>query len=128
MVVSPLKSKKNKNKNIPGARDTYMSRAPSLVVVVMAEGCYSDTGAGAAAAAVAAGRGGCGHILLHRDGSVGGVGDGRRSWWTWWTHLVMLCIKKDSLRAQTMHDMLFGPVFSISALPVAYFIHIQPNI
>ena len=53
----------------------------------MADGCYSSAGAGAgtatavagtaaAAAMVAACCGGCGRILLHQDGGVGGVGDG----------------------------------------------------
>ena len=61
----------------------------------MADGCYGGAGAGAGAGAagtattVAAGRGGCGHVLSRRDGSVGGVGDGQRSWWLW-THLVAL--------------------------------------
>ena len=78
-VISPLKSKKNKNKNIPGARDAYTSRAPSLVVVVMADGCSGGAGAGAGAGAgtgtatavagtaamVAACCGGCGHVLSH---------------------------------------------------------------
>ena len=73
-VISPLKSKKNKNKNIPGAQD-----APSLVIVVMADGCYGGAGAGAGAGAatavagtgaatIAACRGGCGHVLC---------------WWCW---------------------------------------------
>ena len=42
-----------------------------------------------------------------------------------WTRCVS---KKDSLRAQTTRDASFGPIFAVSALPVTYFIHIQPNI